>query len=365
MIVNSGHLSCLNVLKRFGPGNAAPLSFPMPGWTLTVDLPIEHGLDRLCDALDEQVSRAGGRVYLAKDSRLSAATFRQMYPRLDDFLAVRREVDPAGHLQLRPGPPTGNLGDRSVINSVGVPQSLLLLGGTSDIAMAVARRYAGGRGCGWCWPPGRPSGGPPPRPSCGAGLRGHRGGSRRPGPRLARRRPSTPPSRAGTSTSRWSRSGCSAMPERAWTDADHALELAEVNYAAPVHLGVLLAGRMRAQAHGWIVAMSSVAGERVRRSNFVYGSTKAGLDGFFLGLGEALREHGVRVLVVRPGFVRSKMTEGLDRGAAGGDARTRWPRPSSTAISAKRELIWVPAPMRAVMSGLRHVPRPLFRKLPI
>ena len=96
MIVSSGHLSCVNVLKRFGPGNTAPLSFPMPGWTLTVDLPIEHGLDRLCDALDDQVIAAGGRVYLAKDSRLSAAAFRQMYPRLEEFLAIRREVDPDG-----------------------------------------------------------------------------------------------------------------------------------------------------------------------------------------------------------------------------------------------------------------------------
>ena len=96
MIVNSGHLSCLNVLKQFGPANPAPLSFPMPGWTLTVDLPIEAGLDRLCDALDEQVVAAGGRVYLAKDSRLSAATFRRMYPRLQEFLAVRRKVDPNG-----------------------------------------------------------------------------------------------------------------------------------------------------------------------------------------------------------------------------------------------------------------------------
>ena len=96
MIISSGHLSCLNVLKRFGPGNPSPLSFPMPGWTLTVDLPIEHGLDKLCDALDNEVAGAGGRVYLAKDSRLSAAMFRRMYPRLDDFLAVRREVDPTG-----------------------------------------------------------------------------------------------------------------------------------------------------------------------------------------------------------------------------------------------------------------------------
>jgi len=96
MIVTSGHVSCLNVLKRFGPGNAAPLSFPMPGWTLTVDLPIADGLDRLCRALDEEVIGAGGRIYLAKDSRLSADRLRQMYPRLDDFLAVRRAVDPEG-----------------------------------------------------------------------------------------------------------------------------------------------------------------------------------------------------------------------------------------------------------------------------
>ena len=94
LIVGSGHLSCVNVLKRFGPGNRAPLSFPMPGWTLTVDLPIEDGLERLCNQLDEQVVAAGGRVYLAKDSRLGAATFRQMYPRLEDFLRVRRSVDP-------------------------------------------------------------------------------------------------------------------------------------------------------------------------------------------------------------------------------------------------------------------------------
>ncbi|MGI8458435.1 MAG: FAD-binding protein [Propionibacteriaceae bacterium] len=94
IIANSGHQSCLNVLKRFGPGNPAPLSFPMPGWTLTVDLPIEEGLDTLCNTLDELVVGEGGRVYLAKDSRLAAATFRAMYPRLDDFLSVRHRVDP-------------------------------------------------------------------------------------------------------------------------------------------------------------------------------------------------------------------------------------------------------------------------------
>src|SRR5207249_561496 len=99
--------------------------------------------------------------------------------------------------------------------------------------------------------------------------------------------------------------------EKAWTDVEAARELAEVNFVAPVTVGVALAEKLRRQGHGTVVALSSVAGERVRRSNFVYGSTKAGMDGFYTGLGEALRPSGVRVCVVRPGFVRGRMTEGL------------------------------------------------------
>lgn len=96
LITSSGHYSCLNVLKRFGEGNPAPLSFPTPGWTLTADFPIKPGLDTLCRRLDELVLSVGGRLYLAKDSRMTAADLRQMYPRLEDFRAVRQRVDPDG-----------------------------------------------------------------------------------------------------------------------------------------------------------------------------------------------------------------------------------------------------------------------------
>ena len=89
--------------------------------------------------------------------------------------------------------------------------------------------------------------------------------------------------------------------EELWQNQRKAVQAAEINYTAAVSVGVLLGEKMRAQGFGQIIAMSSAAGERVRRSNFVYGSTKAGLDGFYLGLGEALREYGVRVLVIRPG----------------------------------------------------------------
>ncbi|ROP36873.1 FAD-binding oxidoreductase [Saccharothrix texasensis] len=95
-IASSGHVSALNVLKRFGPGNRAPLSFPAPGWTLCVDLPVRPGLGELCDELDELVLDAGGRHYLAKESRTTAEAVRRGYPRFAEWRAVRASVDPDG-----------------------------------------------------------------------------------------------------------------------------------------------------------------------------------------------------------------------------------------------------------------------------
>jgi decaprenylphospho-beta-D-erythro-pentofuranosid-2-ulose 2-reductase len=151
---------------------------------------------------------------------------------------------------------------------------------------------------------------------------------------------------------------------RAERDGAAAVEIARVNYLDPVGVAVPVANRLRAQGHGTIVVLSSVAGERARRSNFVYGSTKAGLDAFFQGLGDALVGTGASVMIVRPGFVHTKMTEGLD------------PAPLATTPEAVAEaivgglergseIVWVPPALRWVMTALRHVPRPLFRKLPL
>jgi decaprenylphospho-beta-D-erythro-pentofuranosid-2-ulose 2-reductase len=250
------------------------------------------------------------------------------------------------------------------MNALGRPQSILLLGGTSDIGLAIARRYAR-QGSLRVVLAARPT---ERRTQAAAELAGL--GCTVSEVDLDAR---DHDSHAGTIDAAFAAGdidiaviafGLLGDAEQAWSDPDHALELAEVNYTAPVHLGVLLANRMRAQSHGCIVALSSVAGERVRRSNFVYGSTKAGFDGFFLGLGEALREHGIRVLVVRSGFVRSKMTDGLKE-APLAVTTEQVAEAVVDAVRDKRELIWVPGPMRVVMSGLRHVPRPLFRRLPI
>src|ERR1700753_922293 len=158
--------------------------------------------------------------------------------------------------------------------------------------------------------------------------------------------------------------------EELWQDQRKAVQIAAINYTAAVSVGVLLGEKMRAQGFGRIIAMSSAAGERVRRSNFVYGSTKAGLDGFYLGLGEALKPSGVHVLVIRPGQVRTTTT--IEHWKATGAKEAPFTVDKEdvaelavTASAKGKELVWAPGAFRYVMMVLRHIPRPIFRKLPI
>jgi len=147
-------------------------------------------------------------------------------------------------------------------------------------------------------------------------------------------------------------------------DPAAAVAVARTNYLGAVSVLTVFGQRLRQQGHGALVVLSSVAGERVRRANFVYGSSKAGLDGFATGLADALHGTGARVLVVRPGFVRSKMTAGRPDAPlsttpeAVADAVVAGLRGSAT-------VVWVPAQLRLLMSVLRHLPRPLFRRLPV
>ncbi len=95
------------------------------------------------------------------------------------------------------------------------------------------------------------------------------------------------------------------------TDPAAAVEVIQTNFTGAASVAIPIAGRMLAQGHGSIVVLSSIAAERARRANFVYGSSKAGMDQFFQGLGDMLHGRGVHVMVVRPGFVRTKMTTGM------------------------------------------------------
>ncbi|CAM3226870.1 decaprenylphospho-beta-D-erythro-pentofuranosid-2-ulose 2-reductase [Prescottella defluvii] len=152
--------------------------------------------------------------------------------------------------------------------------------------------------------------------------------------------------------------------EELWQDQRKAVLVANVNYTASVSVGVLVGEKMKTQGFGRIIAMSSVAGERVKRANFVYGSTKAGLDGFYLGLGEALAPFGPKVTVVRPGMVRTQFSAHVKEAPLTVNKDVV----ATLAVAASdkgKEIVWTPGPWRFVMMALRHVPRAIFRKLPI
>lgn len=149
-----------------------------------------------------------------------------------------------------------------------------------------------------------------------------------------------------------------------WQDQARAVQIAQVNYTGAVSVGVLLGQRMRAQGYGQIIAMSTVAGELVRKSNFVYGSTKAGLDGFYRLLGETLEPYGPKVLVVRPGQVRTRMSAHVKEAPLTVDPADV-ARQVVDAARKGQKLIWVPPAFRFVMIALKHLPGPIFRLLPL
>ncbi len=145
-------------------------------------------------------------------------------------------------------------------------------------------------------------------------------------------------------------------------DPKAAADAAIINYAGAVSSGLVVAKHLRAQAHGTLVVLTSVAGERARADNFVYGSTKAGLDAFAQGLGDHLVGTGAAVMVVRPGFVRTKMTAHMEDGPMATTAEAV----ASDIVAGLRKgahTVWSPAKLAPVFTVLKLLPRPIWRKL--
>ncbi|MGB5798086.1 MAG: decaprenylphospho-beta-D-erythro-pentofuranosid-2-ulose 2-reductase [Mycolicibacter algericus] len=253
-----------------------------------------------------------------------------------------------------------------VLDATGNPQSILLLGGTSEIGLAICARYlrhASANVILACLP------GDPGRDDAVAAMEAAGAKS----VRIVDFDALDTAAHPAMIESAFSDGdidvaivafGMDADAEELWHNQAKAVQVAGINYTAAVSVGVLLANKMGAQGFGQIIAMSSVAGERVRRTNFVYGSTKAGLDGFYLGLGEALRDDGVRVLVIRPGQVRTRFSAHVKEAPLTVD-KEDVAELAVTAAAKGKEIVWAPGAFRYVMMVLRHVPRAIFRRLPI
>ncbi|UXY37417.1 decaprenylphospho-beta-D-erythro-pentofuranosid-2-ulose 2-reductase [Streptomyces albidocamelliae] len=249
-------------------------------------------------------------------------------------------------------------------DAFGLPQSLLVLGGTSEIALATARRLIARR-TRTVWLAGRPS---PALEQAAGSLRALGADARTvafdaldPGSHETVLGKVFAEGDVDVVLFAFGVCGDQAEDER---DPLRAVRVAQTNYTGAVSAGLVAARALQAQGHGSLVVLSSVAGERARRADFIYGSSKAGLDAFAQGLGDALHGTGAHVMVVRPGEVRT----GAAAGRSGSPLSTT-PEAVATAIELglrrRSETVWVPGVLRPVMSALRHARRSLFRRLPL
>jgi decaprenylphospho-beta-D-erythro-pentofuranosid-2-ulose 2-reductase len=147
-------------------------------------------------------------------------------------------------------------------------------------------------------------------------------------------------------------------------DREQAAEVMRVNFLGAGSLLIECLRALRERGRGTLVVLSSVAAERPRASNAIYGAAKAGLDALAQGLADAAEGTGVRVLVVRPGFVRTRMTAGLTPAPMAVSA-DEVAQATVKALSGGAHTVWVPGQLRVVFAVLRHVPRRIFRRLPL
>ncbi|MGA9610635.1 MAG: SDR family NAD(P)-dependent oxidoreductase, partial [Mycobacterium sp.] len=150
---------------------------------------------------------------------------------------------------------------------------------------------------------------------------------------------------------------------RAEADAAHAVAVVHTDYVAQVSLLTHLAATMRQAGRGALVVFSSVAGVRVRRANYVYGSAKAGLDGFASGLADALYGTGVRLLIVRPGFVIGRMTQGMAP-APLASTPSQVAAATARALAKGRRTVWIPWALRPLFFCMRLLPQFVWRRMP-
>lgn len=256
-----------------------------------------------------------------------------------------------------------------MIDALGTPQRILLLGGTSEIGLAIVRRLL---------PTDRAidvvlAGRDAVRLAAAAAelQHAHPGRDHEVRVRTIPFEASALDSHEATVSDGWADGDVDVVivafgqlgdQAQLMTDPAAAAQLTTVNHTAAVSVGLHVAKRMRAQGHGHLIALSSIAAERARPTNFLYGASKAGFDAFFDGLGYALADAGVTVSVVRPGFVRSRMTEGLDVPpmASTPDEVAAVAVPGVGRTGSR----YVSLAQRALGTGLRLMPRAVVRRLP-
>ena len=357
LIADAGLASPLAVLKRTGPGRAGPMSFTMEGFTLALDFPNSAKSVALVEKLNELTTEAGGRIYFAKDSLATAAQAKQMYPEL---AACRKPSKPQTQkavskrtscvaLNFGKANDTG-LGFSSaqalpwVAHSLERPQQwalmLFSLPGTKTIWPArprIAPHVVLHLPRLWCLTPAIQK---PLAPSIK--------------PRKRTKASSMPP----FSSAPWLR-------KMTWTQIQTSVTFTiQDNFTGPANFLHGLAPIMEERKDGTVLGIGSVAGDRGRIGNYTYGSAKAGFHTYLSGLRNRLNRSGGHVVTVKPGFVDTAMTWGIEGMflVASPDqiADDLW-----TAHEKKKNTLYTPWFWRYIMAIIKSIPEPIFKKLSV
>ncbi len=252
-----------------------------------------------------------------------------------------------------------------MIDATGRPQSVLVLGGASEISRAVVATLVPGR-CSTVVLAGRP----------GPRLDQALDEARRAGAEVAEVVPFDVDDISGHTAFAdqvFDRFGdidlviaaAGVLGDQVADEKDPAAAAAVMttNYVGLAAALLAVAQHLRHQGHGRVVVLSSVAGERARRANFIYGSSKAGLDAFAQGLSDALAGSGVEVTIVRPGFVVGRMTEGREP-APFATTPEEVARAVAQGIASGAGVVYAPPVLRWAAMAIRHLPRALWRRVP-
>jgi FAD/FMN-containing dehydrogenase/short-subunit dehydrogenase len=366
LTAHSAQGSFVTGIKTFGDVPSPGLmSFPMAGTSLALDIP-NRGVAtrRFLAQLEQVVIQAGGRIYPAKDAAMSAASFRQGYPQISKF---GEHIDPkfssalARRLALTPA--TRSEPAPIMVSSTPSNRTVAIFGATSDIAMAVARLCAQagdllvlvGRGDAAL--------------SALAADLSVRGAA---GIAVQKADFAHVAALPGVVQAAWERFGgidvaliaYAVQPDQPAAEQDPTAAEAAlvVNFVSPAILLGELARRYKARGSGTIAAITSVAGDRGRKSNYIYGAAKGGLHRFLEGLRHSLHAAGVNVLDIRPGFVATKLTAHLDRRGPLWATPDRVARDIFKAIASGRPVLYTPWHWWIIMVVVRWLPRWVFHR---
>ncbi len=355
VIKEKGYGSFLSVLKLFGAENKL-LSFPSSGYTLALDFPAKKEVFDLVHELDEIVCSYGGRIYLAKDATTTAVDFKKMYSdQTVQFTAIRKTHNPTGKFRSSQSDRVQLTTDEKLSEpSMNQPKSILVLGATSDIARAIAKEY---------------------------GKQGYQ-------LYLAARTP------AAITKSEWPADssvqefnaldfgshadfvhnlgivpdialiafGYLGDQKEAEVNFDEAKLILDTNFTGAVSICEALADAMKNVGKGSIIGISSVAGDRGKKSNYMYGAAKSGFTEFLSGLRHRLHGSGVHVLTVKPGFVKTRMTEGMDLPPRLTASVEQVAKAVVKAERKHKNVLYVKAIWRPIMFIIRCLPHSIFKK---